>query len=350
MIEKKYKFRNSLLTICFGDIVNSTAEVIVSSCDDHISMSCGVSAHVLAKGGMAIAADARKHSPAEVGDVVATTAGDMPQKYIFHAVTRKYHSKPHNTPKVTHKTVERIVTRCFQLAEALHVSSLAMPAIGTGFARMPLAEVAAGMADEISDRMLQTPRHYEVTIWLYDNRHKLKEMDYIDFFTEFARCTAKPLPAPLDDSGYDTDFPDKAFGTDVFVSYAREDCYDSKGREKPGNYVSKLRKLLSDNGISYWMDVNGIYSGDKFGATITAAILSCRALVFVASRRSKASLWCTKEVALAVKHHKAIIPIRIDDSEYNFQVQYFLSDIEWFAAGDDENALIASIKSKTGKE
>ena len=85
---KEYFVNNSTIRIVFGDIMETKAEVIASSDDSHITMRGGVSKAIRMKEGtMAIKNDAGKYVPAEVGDVVVTTAGSLQQKYIFHIIT-----------------------------------------------------------------------------------------------------------------------------------------------------------------------------------------------------------------------------------------------------------------------
>ena len=46
---------------------------------------------------------------------------------------------------------------------------------------------------------------------------------------------------------------------DVFISYARKDYVDDKDKVIPGNKISKIKDLLTKNGITYWFDEEGIY-------------------------------------------------------------------------------------------
>ena len=70
--EKAYQFGKSRLIIKFGDITSAMTDVIVSSDDAYLSMGGGVSASILRAGGDAIARDARKNVPCQMGDVVVT--------------------------------------------------------------------------------------------------------------------------------------------------------------------------------------------------------------------------------------------------------------------------------------
>lgn len=88
---KDYHINNSTVRIIFGNILDSQADVIVSSDDCNITMGGGVSMAIQNKEGTnVIRDDAQKKVPADVGDVVVSTAGTLPQKNIFHVITIGY--------------------------------------------------------------------------------------------------------------------------------------------------------------------------------------------------------------------------------------------------------------------
>ena len=110
---------------------------------------------------------------------------------------------------------------------------------------------------------------------------------------------------------------------DVFISYSRKD-YVNNGEVIPGNPVSAIQNILTKNHISFWFDKDGIYSGDEFIEVITEAIVSSKMLIFVSSKASNLSEWTAGEILLAKKHKKAILPVRIDDSDYNRKFELVL--------------------------
>ena len=59
-MERTYTFNNSTVRILFGDILDSTADVIVSSDDSRLSMSGGISKNILKKAGPELARDVKK--------------------------------------------------------------------------------------------------------------------------------------------------------------------------------------------------------------------------------------------------------------------------------------------------
>src|SRR5688572_6842561 len=92
--QQTYQINSSRVVVRIGDIVESAADIIVSSDDDKLSMGGGVSAAILRAGGDDISRDASKHFDLSVGDVATTSAGRLKAKHIFHAVTRQDGTPP----------------------------------------------------------------------------------------------------------------------------------------------------------------------------------------------------------------------------------------------------------------
>ena len=84
MAEKiAYQFGKSQLTLEFGDIVTSDAQVIVSSDDCYLSMGGGVSAAIRRAGGDDIVLDAAKKIPAPLAGVVVQLPVSFPLTTSF---------------------------------------------------------------------------------------------------------------------------------------------------------------------------------------------------------------------------------------------------------------------------
>jgi O-acetyl-ADP-ribose deacetylase (regulator of RNase III) len=188
---RTYGLGHSTLTLVFGDITKSEASVVVSSDDYYLSMGGGVSAAIRRAGGEAIALDAAKKVPAQLGDVVVTTAGDLPADYIFHAVT----IGPHGTRKTADEIVTRAVRKCLQLLEVMGLRSIAFPAIGTGAAQLPLEDVAASMAKVIAAFTTETKLALAIELYLMDRFGKRSDVEYACFFEEFSQRVPNARPA-----------------------------------------------------------------------------------------------------------------------------------------------------------
>jgi O-acetyl-ADP-ribose deacetylase (regulator of RNase III) len=174
----------------FGDITSSTAQAIVSSDDNYITMGGGVSGAILRTGGQEIMIDAAKKVPAKLGDVVVTNAGRLNAQYIFHAITIEHYPDEAEPAKI----VRQCVSRCFDLLDALALQSIAFPAIGAGAAGFSYGDVAVEMASVIAERLARSDRPIDVTLYLFD-QFGMQPMDFIQFFEEFARRMPQLRPS-----------------------------------------------------------------------------------------------------------------------------------------------------------
>lgn len=105
---------------------------------------------------------------------------------------------------------------------------------------------------------------------------------------------------------------------DVFISYARADL----------DAANAVRQVLERNGISCWMDVEGIQTGEAFGEEIANAIETCKVVVFILSERSQQSRWTRKEVTTAINEGKPVLPIAIEKCDVIAPFSFYFSDVQ----------------------
>jgi molecular chaperone DnaK len=208
-VSRVYQVGRSTITLVFGDLTRSEAEVLVSSDDFLLSMGGGVSASIGAAGGSRIGAEARKMVPAKVGDVIVTSAGDLRAKYVFHAVTL---GRDHAQTLPGDAIVRQTTQRSLNLLRALECRSVAFPAIGAGVAQIPYEIVASQMAGAVVDFLLDSPEEYQVELYLMDRRGQMDRVDFFMFFEAFAGRTLG-LTATASSSGYSLDEPPAKAGT-----------------------------------------------------------------------------------------------------------------------------------------
>jgi len=86
----------------------------------------------------------------------------------------------------------------------------------------------------------------------------------------------------------------------VFISY---------GRKHSSVFAAKLQERLNEDGFNVWFDKNDIPLGVDFQAQIDTGIENADNFIFIISPHSIKSIYCQKEVILAIKYNKRIIPI-----------------------------------------
>jgi len=197
MNSRTYEVGQSKITLRFGDITTSKAQSLVSSDDYLLSMGGGVSAAIRQAGGTRVAADASKMVPTRAGEVVVSTAGDLPAKYILHAVTIGSRSLDLPPNAIVRQTTERIM----HLLPLLGCTSVAFPAIGAGVAGIPYQTVASEMAGALVSVLLDAKETYHVELYLVDRFGHMSRDDFFMFFEAFtARRTG--LSISSDSSKY----------------------------------------------------------------------------------------------------------------------------------------------------
>ena len=135
---------------------------------------------------------------------------------------------------------------------------------------------------------------------------------------------------------------------DVFISYSRKDYVDEHGIVIPGNEVSKIKDALTEAGITYWFDEEGIYFGDKFTEKIPENIEASQVFLFLSTKNACASPWTSKEIACADEFGKYIIPVHIDKAPYNKKIMFRIADLNYVDYGKDPDKgrkeIVKSIK------
>lgn len=126
---------------------------------------------------------------------------------------------------------------------------------------------------------------------------------------------------------------------DVFISYSRKDYVDDVGNVLDDNILSKIKSAFKANGITYWFDEEGIYTGDEFASVLTDAIRNSRLFLFISSVYSNQSNWTSNEISTALEFKKIIIPFRLDKSPYNDSVMMKIVAFDYIECKDVEKAI-----------
>ena len=87
---------------------------------------------------------------------------------------------------------------------------------------------------------------------------------------------------------------------------------------------------LEAEGFRVWIDRDGIESGDAFKRVIVRAIKESAIVAFFSSEYSNTSPWTAKEINIAVHYDKPIIPIKLDKTVYNDEVEFDLVSLDYF--------------------
>jgi len=105
---------------------------------------------------------------------------------------------------------------------------------------------------------------------------------------------------------------------DIFISYSSKD--KAKAHE--------LSELLVSSGISVWIDQSGIAAATSWSKEIAEALEGCSAFILLLSANSIASENVAKELAVAAKLRKQIIPVQLERVELKGEFLYHLTTLQ----------------------
>ncbi|MEA3254625.1 MAG: macro domain-containing protein [Candidatus Altiarchaeota archaeon] len=131
-----------------GDITREKCDAIVNPANSYGLMGGGVALAIRNVGGGVIEKDAVRKSPLPVGRAVATSAGDLPSKFVIHSPTMK---SP--TERIPLENVGEATYAALECANRLGVDSLAFPGMGTGVGGVKKKEAAEAMIKSIREFM-----------------------------------------------------------------------------------------------------------------------------------------------------------------------------------------------------
>ena len=349
---RTYKFNNSTLTIRFGDVVTSDAEVIVSSDDTEISMGGGVSQSILEAGGDFVREDAQKKLPALLGDVIVSTAGKLAkQKYIFHCLTIDYNhnmdfykSKLSGRMTMNEYIARHCVGECLRLMQALNLTSIAFPLIGTGIAGIDMNMVAKIMSEALAEHISHTNMPYQIELYLMDRFGKKEKFDYqrvIESFSIQEKLIERDNINKYeeeDDSSSEPFLPNMNEDYPVFISFS----------DKDWDIVKKqILQVLNKEGIECFAYKKENYAGSRYKREIMDAIEKAHIVIFVSTKNSNKSREVEKEIGNSDRLGKKIIPVRFDDTPYSKDLAYDLNLIDYIDMNRMPNAtqkLIEKVK------
>ena len=144
-----------------GDITQVSADAIVNAANSSLAGGGGVDGAIHRAGGPSILDECRRIGKCPPGSAVATGAGKLPAKWVFHAVGPIYRGKE--------KDVEQLASchlKCLDLALEKGVRSIAFPAISTGAYGYPVAEASVIAVGAVHGWLLKHPDVLERVVFV----------------------------------------------------------------------------------------------------------------------------------------------------------------------------------------
>jgi len=154
------------ITVVLGDIAEQETDAIVNAANSHLWMGAGVAGAIKRKGGVVIEQEAMAKGPIPVGTAVMTSAGVLKAKRVIHAAVMG------QDLRTNADLIEKATRGSLWLAEQEGLSSVSLPALGTGVGGFSVFHCASVMVGVAIEFMIKTTILREVRFVLYENAAK----------------------------------------------------------------------------------------------------------------------------------------------------------------------------------
>jgi len=153
------------LALMQGNIVQIEADAIVNAANAALAGGGGVDGAIHRAGGPSIMEECRNLHGCPTGSAVATGAGRLKARYVFHAVGPIY--RQHGDEE---QLLASAYQSCLDLAEHYQIQSIAFPSLSTGAYGYPVT-LAAPIALRTIVRHLQQPTSLQRVLFvLFDQK------------------------------------------------------------------------------------------------------------------------------------------------------------------------------------
>jgi O-acetyl-ADP-ribose deacetylase len=153
------------LELVQGDITCQQVDAIVNAANAKLAGGGGVDGAIHRAGGGEIMAETDRLYPdgCPTGSAVASTAGNLPAKFVFHAVGPVWRGGQKGEPE----QLQSVYRRCLELALERDCDSIAFPAISTGVYGYPMDLAAEHSLTTVIDflRERQAPRRVRFVLF-----------------------------------------------------------------------------------------------------------------------------------------------------------------------------------------
>ena len=129
------------LEVLQADVTKLEVDAIANAANTRLMHGGGVAGAISRAGGPDVQRESDEKAPIGLGEAVATTAGDMPARYVIHAATMELGGP--TSAEIIGRATESTLAK----ADELGCRSLALVAFGTGVGGFPLDEAARIMVD-----------------------------------------------------------------------------------------------------------------------------------------------------------------------------------------------------------
>ena len=156
----------TLIELVRGDITALDVEAIVNAANEHLQLGSGVAGAIRRRGGDSIQRECHRIGHCPVGGAVVTGGGDLPARWVIHAVGPIWRGGQEGEEDLLASAVRSSLAR----AEEIGAKSVALPAISTGVYGFPLDRAAEISIREARGFARRAPSLERIVFCLFDGR------------------------------------------------------------------------------------------------------------------------------------------------------------------------------------
>jgi O-acetyl-ADP-ribose deacetylase (regulator of RNase III) len=132
-----------------ADITKLEVDAIANAANTELKHGGGVAGAIVRAGGRVVQDESDALAPIGLGEAVATSAGEMPARWVIHAATM------HLGGPTSGEIIREATASTLRKADELGAKSLALVAFGTGVGGFPVDEAARIEAEEVRRHLQQ---------------------------------------------------------------------------------------------------------------------------------------------------------------------------------------------------
>ncbi|MBN2102406.1 macro domain-containing protein [bacterium] len=143
----KHRMHQTDIELIDDDITTLNVDAIVNAANSRLAHGGGVAGVISRKGGPAIQEESniwvKTRGVVPAGEVAITSAGDLPARYVIHAVG------PRQGEGMENKKLKNATLNSLKMADSRLLKSIALPAISTGIFGYPMDKCAKVMLSAV---------------------------------------------------------------------------------------------------------------------------------------------------------------------------------------------------------
>ena len=160
------RLEGGVLELVQGDITLQQVDAIVNAANRRLAGGGGVDGAIHRRGGSAIMDETRRRYPegCPTGQAVITAAGELPSRFVIHAVGPVWRGGSSGEPAL----LASAYRHCLALAVANDCRSIAFPSLSTGAYRYPVSTAARTALSAVIELLEKREAPERVRFVLFD--------------------------------------------------------------------------------------------------------------------------------------------------------------------------------------